>query len=172
MKINTKKIGIAAASVAAFTVSAICAKKACTKLEKIVKERDARLDEIEEALTDESLADEYSEEDAKNDTELIKTQATVKTITAFVPSVVCAGVSIVVGKKLGSADIAVNSMIGTAAGLVYGITKRKDIDADEKKSTLIGGAVITAGAIILVPILNLIRFTVSDKMKGVQNGIS
>lgn len=172
MKINTKKLGIAAASVAAFTVSAICAKKACTKLEKIKEERDTRLNEIEEALTDESLAEEYSKEDAKNDTKLIKTQATVKSIYAFVPSVACAGVSIVVGNKIGSADVVSSSFIGAAGGTVWALIKRKDIDAEEKKSTLIGGLVLAASSALLVPILNFIRFTISDKLKGVQNGIA
>lgn len=84
-------IGIGIVGTVATTVMAC---KATTKLEDILKEGKERRDLIHECQNDESLKDEYSEEDAKKDLLIVYTQTAIKVTKIYAPSIILGAFSI------------------------------------------------------------------------------
>lgn len=167
VKNNAKSIGIATASATAFATAAVLTGKALTKVDKVKEEYEEKMKDIESVLENPDIPEEtYSQEDAENDTRIIKTQAVVKSVTAFAPVAAVIGASIIGSRILGAPMVFTASMLGGTVGASYLMLRKPEVTKEEKVRTFVGSLVVSATAIIIVPVLNLIRFSAKGEMSN------
>ena len=93
IKVHSPQIllGVGIASGVGAVVTAVVA---TTKLDEVKAETAKRLEEVDQALTDETLKDQYSEEDAVNDRKIIKIQGYAKMAVKYIPTALLLALSI------------------------------------------------------------------------------
>lgn len=74
--------------------SAVMACKATAKLSQILDDTQDTMDKIRETVEDESMADRYTEEDAKKDTTIVYVQTGIKIAKLYAPSIILGVLSI------------------------------------------------------------------------------
>lgn len=120
IKKNAKTISMVTTSVTVFAAAAICANKSLTKVDKIKKEYESNIKDVEEVLSNDSIPEEkYSHEDAENDIRIFKTQKAVKTMTAFLPVIGVFSLGGISSRVLKCPEIFMCAIYGTVAGLLY-----------------------------------------------------
>ena len=83
------------AGIAGTIAGTIMACKATTKVQEILDEKDKAIDNVHICLTDESLKDQYSEEDSKRDLTIIYAQTGLKLFKLYAPAISVMTTSIV-----------------------------------------------------------------------------